>query len=64
MSPVSADTHQEVRALQEVLRPGILVHGEPLSGNVVADEEKHAARREDRQKARELLLGESALDTF
>ena len=53
---LTADAHQEVRALQDVVRPGILVHGEELRRNVVEDEEEGAARGEDRQEAGELLL--------
>ena len=60
--PFTADAHDEVRALLDVLRPGVGVHGEPLGGNVVEHEEERAARREDRQEADRLLLHEPALD--
>src|SRR4051794_4482272 len=47
---VAADAHQEVRTLEDVLRPRIRVHREPLRGQVVAHEEAGTYGREDRQE--------------
>src|SRR4030095_8557655 len=58
------DAHGEIRALLDVLRPRVGVHGEPLGGKVVEHEEEQTARREDGQEAHRLLLHEPTLDVF
>src|SRR5215212_6783816 len=47
---VPADASVEVRALQVIIRPRVGVHGDPLRGDVVEEEEASADRGEDREK--------------
>src|SRR3990167_7383573 len=58
----TADAHGEIGPLLDVFRPGVRVHRKPLGRQVVAHEEKHAARREDGEKADHLLFQESTLN--
>src|SRR4029453_6271455 len=60
----TADAHGEIRALLDVFRPRVAVHGEPLGGNVVEHEKEKTARREDAEEADPLLVHGPPVDAF